>query len=649
MIRIVAFLLALLLAPLTARGNTFDTYVLSYAPTDYWSLSTNANDTGSGGNNGSCSGTCNYSTTGVGPYVGGMNPGASASYVGVTQAFTAAAGWQFGEWFNTTGTGLQVLFAAYNYTNSTFYIDVNDSDCGTGNIAFIFNGASSTNICGYTVNDGNPHFALIQCASGSCQAWVDGYMLGAFAYSVMTYPSQLYQMGNLTGVGPLPTVGYVGAVMFWNSDVAPLTSWQIGQIYQCGLANFCGPSTPPPPACFARPGMTQEWCDTMQYTGCSASGAPAWWRGPLGPATTATGASFSGIVQPTTAIGTIAGFTLTIDSISAGAFAPGDPVTGTDVTSGTTIVAQLTGGGTGQTGTYSLSASSTVAVPETIGTTNYKINPSGATLALGSTVYDTNGCGVSGNTNISNQTQIMSGLIATNWYVVTPGSTVAAESMWPGQWQAGTYLHNNITLGGNTSIVVAQNGGGGGSGGYTARYLPTPMAPGTELTAIAFMWFTAPQGSPNEWTDSAFGFASSGGGQHSPAIAYVQFGYNNAPPSLPQPQVNFQVQLTATGIVGNFNCLANSWQMVVLDVKRSTGSDGFLSFQACGQAITYSGVTDIGGLGPIDQFVFGGQEVGGAPDAEAYLGSIGIYTGHYTPPYYPPGGGSGGPMTLWIP
>ena len=105
----------------------------------------------------------------------------------------------------------------------------------------------------------------------------------------------------------------------------------------------------------------------------------------------------------------------------------------------------------------------------------------------------------------------MSGLIATNWYVVTPGSTVAAESMWPGQWQAGsTYLHNNITLGGNTSIVVGQNGGGGGSGGYTARYLPTPMAPGTELTAIAFMWFTAPQGSPNEWTEPAFGFASSG-------------------------------------------------------------------------------------------------------------------------------------------
>ena len=54
MIRIVAFLLALLLAPLTARGNTFDTYVIdTYAPTDYWSLSANANDQGSAGINGS--------------------------------------------------------------------------------------------------------------------------------------------------------------------------------------------------------------------------------------------------------------------------------------------------------------------------------------------------------------------------------------------------------------------------------------------------------------------------------------------------------------------------------------------------------------------------------------------------------------------
>ena len=82
MIRIVAFLLALLLAPLTARGNTFDTYVLELrADRLLVALRTNANDQGRAAINGSCTGTCNYGTAGVGPYVGGFVPGSRRAYI----------------------------------------------------------------------------------------------------------------------------------------------------------------------------------------------------------------------------------------------------------------------------------------------------------------------------------------------------------------------------------------------------------------------------------------------------------------------------------------------------------------------------------------------------------------------------------------
>ena len=645
MIRIVAFLLALW--PCVALAETFDQYVLGYSPTDYWSLAADANDQGSAAINGSCTGTCTYGQS-LTTYVNGFVPGTSTSYITVNQAFSTPETLQLGAFFKAASNGDTATQYLVNQTGSvsnSINLHFSDSGCsGEFDVVVIIGGASTVTCMPRLVNDGTAHFFFVQCNTGNGGfGYVDGIEVATFTCAFDTPQAASYTLGNATST--YPVLGAMGAVMYWQGATL-LTQWQINAIWQGALTGSFAASTPPPPPCFPRPGMTLEWCDAVTYAGCD-QGTYAWRNGPVGPVSGMnTGASFSGIIQPTTAIGTIAGFTLTIDSISAGAFAPGDVVTGTGVTSGTTILAQLTGGGTGQTGTYSLSASSTVASPETIGTTNYKINPSGATLALGDTIYDNGAqCDLSGNNTVLNQTQIASALVASNWYLTTPAQTVTATTMWPGLWSAGsTYLQTNIQLGAN-SLVVGQDGGGLPSGGYTARYIPTPLSPGQEVTFLFWAWFSAltvPSNYAFNWT-GYFGFSSSDVASGYGSVAYVEFGSQGSPPT---GYVNLNVQLNNIGSIGNMNCPGNGWQLVVLDIKRSTGSDGLVSFQACGQTISYSGQTDYGGLGANDQVFLAGQFVDSEVDAEAYFTDIGVYTGHYTPPYYPPGGG--GPHVIWL-
>ena len=649
MIRIVAFLLALLLAPLTARGNTFDTYVIdTYAPTDYWSFSANTTDQGSAGINGTATGTITYGQS-VTSYVGGFVPGTSTSYITVGQSFSTSSALRLGAFFKAASNGDTTTQYLVNQTGSisnSINLHFSDSGCsGEFDVVVIIGGSYTVTCLARQVNDGTGHFAFVQCGGGAGTGWVDGVEVASFTCAFDTPQAASYTIGNATST--YPVLGAMGAVMYWVGG-SLFTPWQVYTIAQCGLIGACQPPTPPPPPCVSRPGQTLQWCDTMSYAGCD-QGTFAWRNGAIGPLTTATGTSFAGYIQPTVGSGTIAGTTLTIDTMTSGAFAAGDTITGTDVTGGTQIITQLTGGGTGQAGTYSLSASSTVSMDETISSTNYKLNTL-TSLPLGSTLYDNNTCEVSGNNTVLNQSQIQSGVKATDWYVTTPAQTIASPGilMWPGQWQAGSvYLQNNVAVSTN-SLVVGQGGGGGLSGGFTARYIPTALAPNSEVTLVFFGYFSATTNPPTfafNWTGN-FGFCSSDVGSGCGSVAIVEFSNQNTPPS---GYVNLNVALNNIGSIGNFNISGNAWHIVVLDVKRSTGSDGLVQIYVDDVLQeNYSGQTDYGSLGANDQVFFAGQFVDSEVDAEAYFGPIGVYTGHYTPPYYPPGGGSG-PMTLWIP
>jgi hypothetical protein len=116
--------------------------------------------------------------------------------------------------------------------------------------------------------------------------------------------------------------------------------------------------------------------------------------------------------EPTEATGTgsISGSVMTITSLSTGTFEPGQTVTGSSVTAGSIITAQLTstepGSTNGGTGTYQLAASSTVG--------------SGATLTASATAIS-----VTWN-SIQAAFVISSGITGTESTVAYPSGTIAA-------------------------------------------------------------------------------------------------------------------------------------------------------------------------------------------------------------------------------
>lgn len=144
---------------------------------------------------------------------------------------------------------------------------------------------------------------------------------------------------------------------------------------------------------------------------------------------------------------------LTVSAVGTGTLYPGIPISGTNVVSGTTIVAQLTGT-TGGVGTYSVSIAQTVASTTiaatygilTIGGTVVSGYAVGQTLSAGSagTVITALGTGTGGaGTYIVNNTQTV-GSTAINsyigtesdWYAASFGTGAAGEvvkivSRWP--------------------------------------------------------------------------------------------------------------------------------------------------------------------------------------------------------------------------
>jgi hypothetical protein len=142
-------------------------------------------------------------------------------------------------------------------------------------------------------------------------------------------------------------------------------------------------------------------------------------------------ASFTAAIAPGTSSVTaaIAGTTMTVSAQSAGSLFPGQVISGTGVTVGTTIVAQLTGTA-GGTGTYQVSvsqtvASTTIAATSSNGLMTVSALASGA-LAIGQTVL--------GSTTLANTTitQFLTGVGGTGIYVVSLTQTVSSAALTSG-------------------------------------------------------------------------------------------------------------------------------------------------------------------------------------------------------------------------
>jgi len=621
-------------------------YPLTTLPaTNYWPLGLSGIDV-IGGNDAATTGTITYNQTITLNGFIGMEPATNSSLLSATQAWTSSTGWGVGLAIKSSSSAAQVLMAVPAIPDNTWYFDLNDSsNCGTGyaEFAMIDSGGSAHYACSLssTVNDGNGHFLYADCnnASGSvtCAFYVDGIQSSIITATYGSFGGSVTMDFGNWATSHAPVSGALGSIVYYGGANKP-DSNEIYTLSSCINGGLCSGLTPPLTCSFTRPGMTLQWCDTMQYH-CT-QGTNAWWQGPIGPQTTATGPSFISAVAQGVGSGTITGTTLTIASMTSGAFAAGDTITGSGVTSNTTIIAQLTGGGTGQTGTYSLSASSSIGSPTPITTPQ----------PIGTTLYDNNTCSVAGNNNVSNSSQIQSGLVATNWQIVTPVQNIASETLWPGWWQPTATFQNNLPLYNNGvkipyTMTVGQGGGAVGAAGYTARYFPNPLVQGAEITLMFWGNFTAANlvGEPLP----QFGFGSSGCTPSPPApcqsVANVKYGDSHSPPA---GYVNFEVDLNDIGSIGNISCPAG-WSVIVLDVKRSTTSNGSVYFQGpCGAPITYSGITDYGSIGTNDQVYFAGELSSGDPLQEAAFNNIAVFTGRYTPPYYPPPGGN---QVIWFP
>lgn len=170
----------------------------------------------------------------------------------------------------------------------------------------------------------------------------------------------------------------------------------------------------------------------------AATGSPP--QGASVTASIAVNAGSASSIAANSVTGSIATTVLTVTAVGTGALAPGQVITGTGVTPGTTIVDQLTGT-TGSTGTYTVSISQTVS--STTITTPYA-----GTLTVGGTVTGTfavgqslSGTGVTANTTI---TRAISGTGGAGTYAVNISQTASSTA---------------ITASGGTMTVTAVGSG----------------------------------------------------------------------------------------------------------------------------------------------------------------------------------------------
>jgi hypothetical protein len=136
-----------------------------------------------------------------------------------------------------------------------------------------------------------------------------------------------------------------------------------------------------------------------------------------------TGASVTGSIAANVVTGSIAGTTLTVSAVTTGVLTVGQSISGTNVTAGTTITAILTG--TGGVGTYTVSASQTVAsttITGSGGTLTVTAVGSGA-IGIGDAL---SGSGVTAGTYVNG---LLTGTGGVGTYAVNVGQTAASTTI----------------------------------------------------------------------------------------------------------------------------------------------------------------------------------------------------------------------------
>ena len=208
-------------------------------------------------------------------------------------------------------------------------------------------------------------------------------------------------------------------------------------------------------------------------------------------AVTGTSALVNNVVVGFSGTGSIATTTLTITVASSGTLAVGSVISGTGVTVGTTITAILTG--SGGVGTYTVSASQTVA-STTITAGSLTVAGSSVATALTATAvgqvpFSTDGTSFTPTQKIVQGTAITT--TTTSFTGATSGaSTTLTASSVTGTIQVGQVIAGTgLTAG--TTITAQLTGTTGGAGTYTISPISTGTVSGT-ITVVGVDFLSIP-------------------------------------------------------------------------------------------------------------------------------------------------------------
>jgi hypothetical protein len=250
--------------------------------------------------------------------------------------------------------------------------------------------------------------------------------------------------------------------------------------------------------------------------------------------------------------GSIATTTLTITASASGALAIGSVISGTGVTVGTTITAF--GTGTGGNGTYTVSASQTVA-STTI--TAGSITVAGASsvaaaTAVGQVPFSTNG------TTFTPTAKIVQGTAVSTATTSFTGATSGASTTLTASSVTGTIAVGQVIAGtGLTAgtVITALGTGTGGAGTYTISPISTGTVSGT-ITVVGVDFLSIPS-----WVKRVtvmFNGVSLSGG----AVKYIQLGTGGVPTTTGYSTVGGTYYTTnisgATAFTAAFVCNDNS-------------------------------------------------------------------------------------------
>jgi hypothetical protein len=188
--------------------------------------------------------------------------------------------------------------------------------------------------------------------------------------------------------------------------------------------------------------------------------------------------------------GSISTTTLTITATTSGALAIGSIISGTGVTAGTTITAF--GTGTGGNGTYTVSASQTVAsttiTAGTITVAGSSVATALTATAVGQVPFSTNGTSFTPTQKIVQGTAITT--TTTSFTGATSGaSTTLTASSVTGTIQVGQVIAGTgLTAG---TVITALGTGTGGAGTYTISPISTGTVSGT-ITVVGVDFLSIP-------------------------------------------------------------------------------------------------------------------------------------------------------------